>query len=178
MSDQAIARRYAAALFSVAREKGVTQEFAVALEQVSQALAENADFRRIIYHQLIPNREKQRIMDLIFSDFSPLLKNFLNLVLVKGRERALPEMAAQFRRLVDRENKVLPVELRSAVPLPDEVTAALKQRLATVTRQNIRLRSQVDPGILGGVVIRLGDRVLDASLKKKLELMALHLKRA
>lgn len=178
MSSQAIARRYVGALFDIAREKGVAGEFAASLERVSQTLAENADFRRIIYHQLIPKREKQKIMDKVFSDFNPLFKKFLNLVLVKGRERALPEMAVQFRRLVDRENKVLPVELRSAVPLPDEVTAALKERLEAVTRQNIRLHSQVDPGILGGVVIRLGDRVMDASLKKKLELMALHLKRA
>ena len=178
MSAQAIARRYVGALFNVAKEKGVTEEFAAALERVSQTLNENPDFRRLIYHQLLPNREKQKIIEVVFSDFSPLLKNFLNLVLVKGRERALPEMAVQFRRLVDRENKVLPVELRSAVSLPEEVTADIKQRLADVTGQNIRLHKQVDPGILGGVVVRLGDRVLDASLKKKLELMALHLKRA
>ncbi|NLW06636.1 MAG: ATP synthase F1 subunit delta [Clostridia bacterium] len=178
MSTQAIARRYAGALFEAAREKGDPLEFASALEQVSRTLDENADFRRLIYHRLFPVREKQKIMVAAFPDFNPLLMNFLNLVLYKGRERALPEIALQFRRLVDRENKVMPVELRSAVPLPEEVTAALKQRLAEITGHKIRLHNKIDPAILGGIIIRLGDRVLDASLKKKLELMALHLKKA
>lgn len=178
MSSQVIARRYVSALFDIAREKAFTDEAAAALEKISDTLAENAEFQRIIYHQLIPAREKQKVMEAVFPDFNPVLKNFINLVLAKGRERALPEMAVQFRRLVDRENRVLPAELRSAVPLPDDLTAVLKERLSSVTGRNIRLETQVDPGILGGVIIRLGDRVLDASLKKKLELMALHLKRA
>jgi len=178
MSDQVVARRYVGALYSVAKEKRISGEFAAALEQVSRKLEQDEDFRRVIYHQLIPVREKQKIMDMAFPGFNPLLKNFLNLVLEKRRERALPKMAAHFRQMVDRDNRVLPVELRSAVSLPDDVTTAIKERLEDITKQNVRLETRVDPGILGGVVVRMGDRVLDASLKKKLELMALHLKRA
>ncbi|QGP91762.1 ATP synthase subunit delta [Neomoorella glycerini] len=178
MSSQTIARRYARALFEVARQKGALAGFAAALERVGQALAENPELRRVLYHQLIPVREKQRLMDTLFPDVDPLLKNFFHLVLAKGRERALPEMAAQFRRLVDRENRVLPVEVQAAAPLSEEVTATLKERLAHITGQNIRLQTALDPALLGGMVIRLGDRVLDASLKKKLELLGEHLKGA
>lgn len=178
MSSQTIARRYACALYEVARQKGDTGGFAAVLEAAGRALVENPELRRVLYHQLIPVREKQRIMDTLFPDVDPLLKNFFHLVIAKGRERALPEIAAQFRRLVDRENRVLPVEVQAAAPLSEEITAALKERLARITGQNVRLQTRVDPSLLGGMVIRLGDRVLDASLKKKLELLGEHLKGA
>ncbi|WP_258358838.1 ATP synthase F1 subunit delta [Moorella sulfitireducens] len=178
MSSQAIARRYARALFEIARHKGTTEGFAAVLEAAGRALAENHELRRVLYHQLIPAREKQRIIDTLFPDIDPLLKNFFHLVLAKGRERTLPEMAVQFRHLVDRENRVLAVEVQAAAPLSEEVTDALKERLARLTGQNIRLQTRVNPSLLGGMVIRLGDRVLDASLKKKLELLGAHLKGA
>ncbi|AKX95239.1 ATP synthase subunit delta [Moorella thermoacetica] len=178
MSEQNVARRYARALFNIAREQGTAGEFANGLEEVSRTLAENSDFRRVLYHQLIPVREKQKLIDTIFPDINPLLKNFLHLVLAKGRERALPEMAAQFRRLVDQAENILPVEVTSAITLREDILAGLKERLAGITRRNIRLSSRVNPELIGGVVIRLGDRVLDVSVKKKLELLGEHLKRA
>ncbi len=178
MNNRAIARRYAGALFKIAKEEKDLERFARALEQVSGTLTQDRDFRRLIYHRLLPNREKQKIMDTFFPEFSPLLKNFFNLVLHKRRERILPEISIQFRHLVDRENKIIPVELRSAVPLSPEVEAVIKKRLAEAIGKNVRLHSQTEPAILGGLVIRMGGRILDASLKKKLELMARHLKRA
>lgn len=178
MSSQTIARRYARALFDIARPQGTLAAYAAALEQAGQYLAENPELRRVLYHQLIPMREKQKVMDALFPDVDPVLKNFFYLVLARGRERDLPEMAVQFRRLVDRENRVLPVEVSSAVPLAAEITAAVQDRLAEITGQNIRLQATVDPSLLGGMVIRIGDRVLDASLKKKLELLGEHLKNA
>lgn len=178
MSSQTIARRYARALFEIARQKGATEAFAVVLEEVGRALAENQELRRVLYHQLIPVREKQKIMDSLFRDIDPILKNFLHLVLTKGRERYLPEMAVQFRRLVDRENRVLPVEVQVAAPPSAELIAALQEKLRRVTGQNVRLDTRIEPSLLGGMVIRIGDRVLDASLKKKLELLGEHLKGA
>lgn len=178
MSEQIVARRYARALFNIAREQGTTSALAAGLEQVSTALAGDRDFRRVLYHQLIPVKEKQKLVDTIFPELDPALKNFLHLVLARGRERALPEMAAQFRRLVDQAENILPVEVTSAVPLREDILADLKERLAAATRQDISLTSRVNPDLIGGLVIRLGDRVLDASLKKRLELLAEHLKRA
>ncbi|MDK2821278.1 MAG: F-type H+-transporting ATPase subunit delta [Clostridia bacterium] len=178
MSNQAIARRYARALFEIAREKKLLDEFVANLEQIGKAIAEEDELRRVLYHQLIPIREKQKIVEAIFPDFNDLLKNFLNMTIAKGREKAIPEIVTEFRQLVDKENNILPVDVFSAVPLTDEVKAALKERLQAVTKQNIRLNNLVNPEILGGIIIRLGDRVLDASLKKKLELLALRLKKA
>ncbi|MGI9862797.1 ATP synthase F1 subunit delta [Moorella naiadis] len=178
MSEQTIARRYASALFHIAREQGTAGELAAGLERVSNVLADDRDFRRVLYHQLIPVRAKQKLVDTIFPGLAPVLKNFLHLVLARGRERALPEMAAQFRRLVDQAEHILPVEVTSATPLGEDILAGLKERLAATTRQHIRLANRVNPDLIGGLMIRLGDRVLDASLKKKLELLGEHLKKA
>ncbi|MDN5344921.1 MAG: F-type H+-transporting ATPase subunit delta [Clostridia bacterium] len=178
MSSQTIARRYARALFEIARPQGALASYAIALERVGQALQEDAELRRVLYHQLIPVREKQKVVDTLLPDIDPPLRNFFHLVLAKGRERALPEIANQFRRLVDRENRVLAVEVQAATPLSQDIASALKTRLAELTGQNIRLQVHVDPALLGGLVIRVGDRVLDASLKKKLELLGEHLKGA
>ncbi|MBC7324753.1 MAG: ATP synthase F1 subunit delta [Moorella sp. (in: Bacteria)] len=178
MSSQTVARRYARALFDIGREKGTLAAYAAALEDISRVLATNVELRRVLYHQLIPVREKQRVMDNLFPEADPLLRNFFHLVLAKGRERDLPAIAVQFRRLVDQEDRILPVEVYTAAPLSAEVINSLKGRLAAVTGQNIRLQTRVDPALLGGLVIRLGDRVLDASLKKKLELLGEHLRGA
>jgi F-type H+-transporting ATPase subunit delta len=178
MSSQTIARRYARALFDIARPQGKLDLYAAALEQAAQALAANPELRRVLYHQLIPVREKQKLSPILFPAADPILQNFFRLVLARKRERELPAIASQFRRLVDQENRVLQVEVDAAAPLSAEVAATLQDKLATLTGRRIRLQVSVEPALMGGLIIRIGDRVLDASLKKKLELLGEHLKGA
>ncbi|MGI9952098.1 ATP synthase F1 subunit delta [Moorellaceae bacterium AZ2] len=172
-----VARRYAQALFALARERGVLAEVKEELDQVVSTVNSDPQVGRILYHQLIPAREKKKLLASLFPDLRKETRNFLYTVLDKRRERLLPQMVRQLQQLVDLAEGILEAEVITSLPLPADVFSRLEERLSRLTGRRIRLHNRLSEGIMGGMVLKVGDRVMDASVKKRLELLKDRLQR-
>lgn len=172
-----VARRYAQALFLVARDKGVLHEVNEELHQVAALLESDDKLRRLFYHQLIPAGEKKKLVVEIFPELKEETRNFLYLVLEKRRERLLPQMAEQLQKLVNEAEGILEAEVITSLPLSAEVSQSLEEHLSRLTGRRVRLNNRLDKEIIGGMVVQVGDRVLDASVKRRLELLKERLRR-
>ncbi|GFN22971.1 ATP synthase F1 subunit delta [Thermanaeromonas sp. C210] len=172
-----VARRYAQALFTLARERGVLAEVREELERVVSTVESEPQVGRILYHQLIPAREKKKLLAALFPDLREETRNFLYTVLDKRRERLLPQMVRQLQQLVDLAEGILEAEVITRVPVPDDVFSRLEERLGRLTGRRVRLRNRLSEEVMGGMVLKVGDRVLDASVKKRLELLKDRLQR-
>ncbi|HBT46377.1 MAG TPA: ATP synthase F1 subunit delta [Peptococcaceae bacterium] len=172
-----VARRYAQALFALAGERGVLAAVKEELERVVSTVESEPEVGRIFYHHLIPAREKKKLLAALFPDLREETRNFLYTVLDKRRERLLPQMVRQLQELADLAEGILEAEVVTRVPLPEEVFSRLQERLGRLTGRRVRLRTRLSDEIMGGMVLRVGDRVLDASVKKRLELLKNRLQR-
>ncbi|HHT01889.1 MAG TPA: F0F1 ATP synthase subunit delta [Firmicutes bacterium] len=170
MRGSTVARRYANALFELAKAQGRIEAVDAELETVVQSMRATEDLRRVWEHRLIAPRRKKEVVGQVFAgQVSAEVKNFLSLLIDKHRERFLESIFASYRGLADRYRNIVEVEVRSAIALSpaevDEVAAKLQQQLGS----EVRLRTTVDQSLLGGIVIRVGDRLIDGSLRRRLQ---------
>jgi len=164
-----IARVYSESLFEVAKEQGKLDRIRDELAQFADALEQNRDLAVFFFSPYFSSEEKGAGLKRALVDADPTLVNFLELLIEKHRMPVIFRVRRQFDALYDREHKQLPVEVTSAVALDDSVVQALEQRVREQTGQNVQLESNVDPDILGGIVLRVGNSILDASIRHRLE---------
>lgn len=164
-----IARAYADALFAVAKEKGILDEVREQLAQFVDALEENRDLRVFLFSPYFSSQEKRdgiaRVMDGASDEFD----NFLALLAEKHRLPVLFRIRTHFEELWAEENKRLGVTLTSAIELDEKIVKGVGEEIERQTDRKIDLRTNVDQEILGGLVLRVGNMVLDASLRSRLE---------
>ncbi len=165
MSQDKIARVYAEALFSEARKAGRAEELGEELLSLKKRMEEDAEIRKILQHELVSPREKEKA-----------LKDLLPRLLSRENQETIASIVPEYERLLDREKDVEPVEVTLASSITPALESELKQRLAGVVGKKVRLVMKIDPGILGGMVLRWEDRVIDASARRKLKLIGDHLK--
>ncbi len=165
MNQDRVARAYAEALFSEARKLGQAEELGEKLLSLKRRMEEDAEIQKILQHELISPQEKEKAL----GDLLPRL-------LSRKSEEIIVSMVPEYQRLLDEERDVEPVEVTLASEITPALESELKQRLAQVVGKKVRLELKINPEILGGMVLRWGDRVIDASAKKKLELIGDHLK--
>jgi ATP synthase F1 delta subunit len=164
-----IARVYSESLFDVAKEHGKLDRIREELGAFATALEENRELAVFFFSPYFSTEEKKAGLKRAVVDADPTLVNFLELLIEKHRMPVLFRVRRQFDVLYDREHKQLPVEVVSAVALDDAVVRDLERRIREQTGQNVQLASQVDPDILGGIVLRVGNSILDASIRHRLE---------
>lgn len=165
MSEDRVARIYAEALFNEARKIGQAEELGEKLLSLRERMEQDAALQRALQQELISIEEKERV-----------LKTFLPRLLEREKDETLAAVIPAYQRLLDQEKDVKPVEVTLASAITADLETELKQRLARVLGKRVRLETRIDPAILGGMVLRWEDRVIDASVKKKLELIGDHLK--
>lgn len=165
MSEDRVARVYAEALFSEARKMGRAEELGEKLLSLQKRLEEDAEFQKVLRHELISPQDKEKA-----------LQSLLPRLLSREKEEFITAVVPEYQRLLDQEKDVEPVEVTLASVITPALEAELRERLAQVLGKGVRLETKVDPGILGGMVLRWEDRVIDASVKKKLDLIGDHLK--
>lgn len=169
MSEAVVARRYAQALFELGQEKGLLDVFAADLQEVVGAIESNDQLREIIgHHQLGREVKKQVLRDLFAATIHPLSLNFLMLSVDKNREQYLSAVYHWLLELVDRAENTQEVEVRSAIALSEGERQALIQSLRELTGKGIRLKVSVDPDLIAGVLVKVGDRVYDGSVAGRL----------
>ncbi|MHB1418323.1 MAG: F0F1 ATP synthase subunit delta [Bacillota bacterium] len=169
MSDQTIARRYAQALFNISREKNQLDEIDAELKSVVETLHLHPGFKQLVEHKLIGPDKKKEIFHRIFQDsISQLVMNFLFLVLDKRREHYLEQIYRQFEIYANQTRDIVEAEVRTAVQTPPEELQALEEKLVRITGKKVRLAAKVDPALVGGIVVRIGDRIWDGSVTRRL----------
>jgi F-type H+-transporting ATPase subunit delta len=164
-----IARVYAEALFEVARDKGKLDEIHEQLGQVADTITENRDIQVFLFSPYFSSAEKRDGIDRLISGAEPELVNFLKLLAEKHRMPVIFRVRRRFDEMWAKEERRLAVRLTSAVELPSSVVKELGREIEEQTGQTIELTSDVDENILGGLVLQVGNMVLDASVRNKLE---------
>ena len=175
MTGSSIARRYARALFTLGRKAGAAEleEYAASLFAVRDALAISPDLARVLHDPVFSAAEKSSVLEALGSTFGAgeSVLNFWRLLADHNRLTELADIAAAFGEFLDEEKNVLHGRLSTAVPLTGEQQKVLAGELQRKTGRTLALEFAVTPEILGGVVLSLGDRVLDASLRAQLSIL-------
>lgn len=161
---------YATALFEVARAEGNLERVEAELYQVARAIENNDDLRSKLTDQAIPVELRQGIVEeLLNAKAQPVTKALVSFVVGSGRARDLPAIIDLLVRRSAEERAEALAEVRSAIPLDDDQQRRLAAALSARTGQNVTVRVNVDPSILGGIVATIGDTVIDGSIRRRLE---------
>ncbi|PIQ23558.1 hypothetical protein COW36_13885 [bacterium (Candidatus Blackallbacteria) CG17_big_fil_post_rev_8_21_14_2_50_48_46] len=169
MKQKVISERYAEALFGLAHELKKEDEFGATLHEIVALIQENVDLSRILLHPVIKKADKHAVLKNLFAAKVPAeMLHFLFLLVDKKRENYLAEIADEYQRLLNQLHKKVVTEVITAVPLVDKTEKILKKELEAYLGQTVEMRCETDPSILGGVRIKIGDRMIDGSLKTQL----------
>jgi len=165
-----VASKYSSALFSLGKEKDNLLELKEGLAEFWQILEENEDLKQLLFHQRILPEEKKNIIEKIFEDeLQEDLLKFIYVLIDKRREYKLKEIIEKFNAHVDKEEKILNVEVKSAVEMKQSSLDKLSQKLKDVLDYNVRIKNIVDEKIMGGLVLKVEDYIIDGSLHYELK---------
>lgn len=170
MSYDAIARRWARAIFDLGKETGTAARLSADLGSFVQAYTSNDELSLVLDNPLVPEASREAVLVEVASrmELSGTAKDTLRLLARKRRLGALPLIARQMGRLVDEDENVVRAEVVSAGPLSQEYLAKLRAELEKATGKKVVITHQEDKSLIGGVVTRVGDRVIDGSVKTRL----------
>jgi len=172
-----IAEVYGRSLFAVAQEHGKLDDIRKQLGQFAEALQDNRDLAVFFFSPYFSTPEKKDGLTKTLEGADETLVNFLELLIEKHRMPAVFRIRRYYDGLWERENKVLPVQIRTATELDDKIVKQIGDRIAKDTGQKIELTADVDPEILGGIVLRVGNSILDASIRNRLDNLRKHVAR-
>jgi F-type H+-transporting ATPase subunit delta len=164
-----IAAVYARSLFEVAKEQDKLDVVREQLGAFADALDETRELQVFFFSPYFSTQEKEDGLERAVSDADPVVLNFLKLLIEKHRMPVIFRVRADYERMWEEENKLLPVEITSAVELDREIVEQLGDRISEQTGRKVELSSRVEPDILGGIVVQVGNSVLDASVRNRLD---------
>lgn len=163
------ARRYAEAAFQIAQRDGSMDDWLATLALAEERLGE-PDALRLLANPAVPVSRRVDVLDRILGpDVSGPPRNLLALLVRRGRFELLPSVVREFRRLHAREEGIVEARVTSAAELDEDARAALQERLTAMTGQRVEMHMAVDPRLLGGISVRIGDRLTDGSVRGRLE---------
>lgn len=172
MSDRSIARRYAAALFDVAKKSGQIDRAGDELNAIAQTIAGHTELSKVLITPSVPAHVKKQIVGEVLKaagTFSPEITRLVLMLAERDRLGALGDVHAAYAERLLEEKKIVPAEVVTAAPLSDASRAALKTALGAATGRDVTLTERVDPSIVGGVVARVGSLVFDGSVTRQLD---------
>jgi len=173
MTHSRVARRYAAALMAASAMDNASERVAQDLHLVGTTLRNSRELRLLVASPIVRGEKKAGVFKALFaSRVGPHTMGFLDLLFAKQREEILEATIEQFTKLRDIEMGIVNIDAVSAVELTKKQVDALQEQMERNTGKKVRLRLLLNPGIKGGIVVRVGDTVLDASVKHYLETLA------
>ena len=164
-----IAEVYARALFEVAKEHDVLDRVHDELGEFAEALSENRTLQVFLFSPYFSSEEKRGGVEKIVSDADERIVNFLELLAERHRMPALFRIKREFDALWADEHRLLPVTVTSAIELDEGLVADIGKRIEEQTDRRVELSSSVDPDVLGGLKVQVGNMVLDATVRNRLE---------
>jgi len=165
-----IAKRYAKALFAVGQEENAFDEYVKIMDEMAKLYNDLPEVRDALTNFLYPLDVRTKVMEQLVKALgaSEIMTRFMNLLVQKKRADVIPDIAVTFAAMVDAERNICRGTVVSAMPLSDDLKAKVQATLETIIHKKVVLTSQVDPGIIGGIVAKVGDLVLDGSIKTQL----------
>lgn len=179
MRSTKISRRYAKALMSLGREDGSYRKYGEELKDFSNLAVPGGDLSKALAFRLYPLEERRAVLEAVLqkSGFSDLVKNFLRLLLKKERMAALPEIVDYYDRLCDEISNVIRASITTARPLGEDAVKRIVAALKSMTSKDVKAEVVQDASLVGGLVVKVGDLVLDGSVKTQLAGLTESLKR-
>ena len=174
MSLAAVAERYARALFDLGVETGQLAQVTEQVRRVADLYRESPDLKYVLGNPVIPEDKREALISDLSSrlGLSATVQSALRLMAARRRLPALPDMSKELERLADEQAGVVRVTVTSAEPLSDTYYRELGTELEQVTRRKVVLERRQDPALLGGVITRIGDRIIDGSVRGRLDALA------
>ncbi len=173
MTDQRAVKPYAKALFELAKDNQLIDQIGRDLDFVTKMIQESQELQRFLSHPLVsPEAKKESLSRLVQNSVHSLLLRFLYLVVDKGRESLLASICDEFNKLAREDQGIVEVHIDSAVPLSEDQKKQFAERLGQTMGKEIRILAEVKPPLIGGARIRVGDRVLDGSVQRRMEILA------
>jgi len=167
MADVQAARRYAQAAFAIAKDANAIAQWRAELDDVATVLAES-QLAPLLADARIPAERRMEMAARVLA-VSPLVLNLAKLLIRKGRSQDARAVASAFNRLADEQEGIAHAQITTAVELSPEQLNAIAAKLTAAMGKNVRATSVVDPAIIGGLVVKVGDRLVDGSIRTRLK---------
>ncbi|HEV3000097.1 MAG TPA: ATP synthase F1 subunit delta [Solirubrobacteraceae bacterium] len=164
-----IGQVYSRALFQAAEEHDKLDAVREQLGAFADALDSNRELAVFFFSPYFSTEEKKEGLGRVLDGAEDIVRNFLELLVEKHRMPAIHRIRREYESLWEEANRLLPVEVTSAIELDPETVEQIGDAIRERTGRRVQLESSVDPDILGGIVVRVGDRILDASIANRLE---------
>jgi F-type H+-transporting ATPase subunit delta len=170
MIEKTLAKRYAAALLKATDAEGTTEDTEAMLLGLKEVYLRQKDFRALLAQPQVPRAMKKRLLRRPFEGRAKTsFLDFLDLLVDKNRQEILPDIADMFDRLADASQGVVRVQVKSWRPLTDAQRAGLQGKLERLTGKKILIEAAVDPALKGGMLVQVGDTVIDGSVVQRLK---------
>jgi F-type H+-transporting ATPase subunit delta len=173
-----IAQVYARSLFEVAQDQDKLDVVRDQIGEFADALGESRDLQTFFFSPYFSTEEKKKGLDTALDGADETVQNFLALLIENHRMPALFRIRRELDRMWQEVNQLLPVQVTSAVELDESVTARIGEEIGRQTGRKVELTTTVDPDVLGGIVLRVGNSILDASIRTRLERLRKQVARA
>ncbi len=179
MKNLVIAKRYAKALFNIAREEKAVEQYGEALAGFAGMLQQIPDLADALENPLYPEEARKKVFDAVAGklELGSTIKNFLSLLVEKRRMGHLQEICDYYHKLVDDYANVARAKVSAAVKLDDKAMKTIEKTLGKITGKKVVIEFERDPALIGGVVARIGDLVIDGSVRTQLQNIKESLKR-
>ena len=164
-----IANRYAEALFQLSEEENITKEIYNELHDVVEVIKNNKELDNVLKSPLVAKNENTQLIEALFNNkINNDLKNFLKILVEKGRISSLKSIELTFKELLNDKHNIIEGTVISAIALTEKQVKELEEKLSKKYNKNVTLENEVDQSILGGVLVRLGNTQIDGSVKTRL----------
>lgn len=169
MIKSQVGRRYSKAIFEIAEEKNQVKEIYEMLNSAMVLYRTDKEFKNFILNPLIDNEQKKSVLNEIFGKDNSENLNILLYILDKGRMNCIKYIVAEYLKIYYRKNRILDVKATFTKELTDEQKKKLIDKLSQKTGKEINLKIKIDKDILGGGIIKIGDKIIDGSIRRELD---------
>ncbi len=171
MIQESLVEGYAQAMFEVAVDKGDTGDIEKDLDGIKQLLSTNKKFRGILYHPSITKTDKKDIVDkvIVSQCSSRWIKNLLCVLIDKRRERILDYLPDVYKGVAGRIREIVPVKVQTVIPLTEDKLVKMKKNLEKLTKKKVEIETEVNKDIIGGMIIRIENKIIDGSITNHLK---------
>ncbi len=173
-----ISEPYAQALMSLARQNDLADQFGQTFRELENLLSESSDFRDFVLNPVVKSEDKKAVLRQVMGDANPYLVNFIMLLVDKRRIIFLESIVEQYLNLLRKLNQTVLAEVTSATELNDEQKGRIVEKVKVIAEaRDVELKTSIDPSLIGGVIIKVGSKVIDASLRGQLRRISVSLNR-
>ena len=175
MKSTKSAIRYAKAILELSSEKNAVDQVAADMERIVEAGNDTGDFQVFLNSPVIKTDKKISILKVLFSEFTELTMSFIELITKNKREYLLTEIASAFVNLLKKQNGIVPISVTSAVKLEKQTLNQILEKLKSHVDGEFEVTEEVDPALIGGFIVRMEDKQIDASIASQLNRMKIEL---